>query len=54
MRLAPFAALALPAGVAADRFDRRRIMVAADAVRGIALGLLAAALEALAEELAAG
>jgi len=46
MRLAPFAALALPAGVAADRFDRRRIMVAADAVRGIALGLLAAALVA--------
>ena len=46
MRLAPFAALALPAGVAADRFDRRRIMVAADAVRGVALGLLAAALVA--------
>jgi fucose permease len=44
MRLAPFAALALPAGVAADRFDRRRIMVAADAVRSVALGLLAAAL----------
>src|SRR6185295_7749017 len=46
MRLAPLAALALPAGVAADRFDRRRIMVAADAVRGVALGLLAAALVA--------
>jgi MFS family permease len=43
-RLAPIAALALVAGVAADRFDRRRVMVAADAVRGVALALLAGSL----------
>jgi MFS family permease len=43
-RLAPFAALSLLAGVAADRYDRKRIMVTADVVRGIALVLFAAAL----------
>jgi hypothetical protein len=43
-RIAPIAALTLVAGVAADRFDRRRVMVAADAVRGVALGLLAVSL----------
>jgi MFS family permease len=41
-RLAPMAALSLLAGVAADRFDRKRIMVASDAVRGVAIGALAA------------
>ena len=45
-RLAPMAALSLPAGVAADRFDRKRIMVAADAVRALAAGLLAISLAA--------
>ena len=39
-RLAPFGVLSLFAGVIADRSDRKRIMVAADAVRGIALALL--------------
>jgi MFS family permease len=45
-RLAPMAALSLIAGVAADRFDRKRIMVAADAVRAVAAGLLAISLAA--------
>jgi len=45
-RLAPIAAFSLLGGVAADRFDRKRIMVAADAVRGVAVALLAAALAA--------
>jgi MFS family permease len=34
----------LVGGVVADRFDRKRVMVAADAVRGVAAGLLAASL----------
>jgi MFS family permease len=33
--------LALPAGVAADRWDRRRIMLWSDAVRAVAIGVLA-------------
>lgn len=40
-RLVPFALLQLPAGVAADRVDRRRMMVAADVVRAAAIGALA-------------
>ena len=36
--------LALPAGVVADRWDRRRLMVAADAVRVLAVGSLVAAI----------
>ena len=43
VRILPAALLALPAGVAADRWDRRRLMVAADAVRVLAVGSLAAA-----------
>jgi MFS family permease len=45
-RLAPMAALSLFAGVAADRFDRKRIMVASDAVRAVAAALLATSLAA--------
>jgi MFS family permease len=45
-RLVPFALLQLPAGVAADRVDRRRMMVAADLVRAVAIGVLAAAIVA--------
>jgi MFS family permease len=36
--------LALPAGLVADRWDRRRLMVAADGVRGLAVGGLAVAI----------
>jgi len=42
--------LALPAGIAADRWDRRRLMLLADGVRVLAVGGLAAAL--LADRLA--
>jgi MFS family permease len=41
-RLVPFAVLQLPAGVIADRVDRRRVMVAADLVRAVTIGILAA------------
>jgi len=38
------ALLALPAGLAADRWPRKRLMIGADGVRAIAVGTLAAAL----------
>ena len=38
--------LSLPAGIAADHWDRRRLMIAADAVRLLAVGGLAAAVVA--------
>ena len=41
-RTLPAALFALPAGVAADRWSRRRLMIAADGVRVLALGTLAA------------
>jgi MFS family permease len=40
-RTLPLALLALPAGLAADRYDRRRLMIAADALRVLAVGALA-------------
>jgi hypothetical protein len=40
-RLLPIPLLGLLAGVAADRWDRRRIMLAADAVRALAIAALA-------------
>jgi MFS family permease len=40
-RLLPAPLLSLAAGVAADRYDRRRIMLASDAVRAVAIGALA-------------
>ncbi len=43
VEFAPLVLLSAPAGVAADRFDRRRLMIASDAAGAIALGLLAAA-----------
>jgi hypothetical protein len=43
-RTLPWALLALPAGVLADRWNRRRLMVAADGVRMLAIGCLAAAI----------
>jgi hypothetical protein len=43
-RTLPSALFALPAGVAADRWSRRRLMIAADGVRVLAVGSLAAAI----------
>jgi hypothetical protein len=43
-RLAPLALFALPAGLAADRWSRRWMMIGADVVRALALGALAAAI----------
>jgi hypothetical protein len=43
-RTLPWALLALPAGVLADRRNRRRLMIAADGVRMVAIGCLAAAI----------
>ena len=40
----PWLLFALPAGVIVDRRDRRRLMMSADLVRAVALGLLAIAL----------
>jgi MFS family permease len=40
VRLLGMALLALPAGLAADRWSRRRIMIAAHAVRAVAIGTL--------------
>lgn len=42
VRLAPFGLCSLAAGVAADRWSRRRLMIASDAVRVLAIGTLAA------------
>jgi Transmembrane secretion effector len=39
---APLVLVAAPAGVAADRFDRRRLMIAADVLGAAAVGVLAA------------
>jgi MFS family permease len=41
VRLVPFGIFSLPAGVAADRLSRKRLMIAADAVRVIAMGTFA-------------
>jgi hypothetical protein len=41
-RILPPALLSLPAGIAADRWSRRRLMIAADVVRVLAIGSLAA------------
>jgi MFS family permease len=44
IRLAPYAIFGLFAGVAVDRWDRRRLMIASDAVRVVATAGLAAAI----------
>ena len=44
LRLLAMALFALPAGLAADRFDRRLLMIAAHAVRAVAIGSLGALL----------
>src|SRR5215211_2580158 len=41
-RLLPLALFALPAGLAADRWSRKRLMIGADGVRVLAVGGLAA------------
>jgi len=41
-RLTPFALFGLLAGVAADRWSRKRLMIAADGLRALAVGSLAA------------
>jgi transmembrane secretion effector len=43
-RTLPWALLALPAGLVADRWDRRRLMLAADGIRVLAVGGLAVAI----------
>jgi predicted MFS family arabinose efflux permease len=43
-RIVPAALLALPAGLAADRWNRRSLMIGADCVRVVALGVLVAAI----------
>jgi MFS family permease len=43
VQFAPVVLLSAPAGVAADRFDRRRLMIASDAAGAAALAVLAAA-----------
>jgi hypothetical protein len=45
-RMLPLALFALPAGVAADRWDRRWLMIGADGVRVLAIGGLAVAIVA--------
>ena len=45
-RTLPLAVLSIPAGVAADRFNRRTLMIVADAVRAAAIGTLAVSLVA--------
>src|SRR5688572_21074072 len=42
VRLLAMALFALPAGLAADRWSRRRLMIAAHAVRALAIGSLGA------------
>jgi MFS family permease len=42
-RTLPMALLALPAGVAADRWNRKRLLIVADVVRAVALASLAVA-----------
>jgi MFS family permease len=44
--IVPYPLFVLPAGLIADRFDRRRVMVVSDVVRALALGGLVAALAA--------
>lgn len=44
MLLAPMLAFNLVAGTAADRYDRRRLMIASDVVAGVSLATLAAAI----------
>ncbi|HUG48914.1 MAG TPA: MFS transporter [Candidatus Limnocylindria bacterium] len=42
-RVLPYVLLSVPAGIAADRFDRRRILIVTDVARGVLMLLIAAA-----------
>lgn len=42
-RILPYVLLSIPAGIAADRFDRRRILLFTDIVRGLLMLVIAAA-----------
>ncbi len=44
VRIVPYAIFGLLAGVAADRWNRKRVMVAADAIQALAIGVLVALL----------
>jgi transmembrane secretion effector len=43
-RVVPFALFGVPAGMVADRYDRKRVMIAADAVRALAVAALGVAI----------
>src|SRR5262245_7152161 len=43
-RILPMALFALPAGIAADRWSRKWLMIGADGLRAVAIGALAAAI----------
>src|SRR5580704_5233315 len=43
-RTLPLAVLSIPAGVAADHFSRRSLMIGSDALRAVAIGVLAVSL----------
>jgi MFS family permease len=43
-RTLPLAVLSIPAGVAADQFSRRALMIGSDALRAVAIGVLAVSL----------
>jgi MFS family permease len=42
-RILPYVLLSIPAGIAADRFDRRKILIVTDVARGLLMLLIAAA-----------
>src|SRR5687768_14102015 len=42
-RILPYVLLSIPAGIVADRFDRRRILLFTDIVRGLLMLVIAAA-----------
>src|SRR5574338_190446 len=42
-RILPYVLLSIPAGIVADRFDRRKILLVTDVVRGVLMLAIAAA-----------
>src|SRR5687768_15448389 len=43
LRIVPYVRLSVPGGVVADRFDRRRVLLATDGARGVIMLLIAGA-----------